>query len=153
MPQSLQLTSYIVPEEKGKIRFLLDYQQLIKEIVKSCRPLLSAEESFDLLKGSCCLSAIDMSWGFYHLPLETSNYTAFNAPYGSFDGFVTPMGVTGQPSIFQSLMKKVFLALQGKALFHNKRIAISFFVLLKKSLKDFEGLPKLQRHAVEHQSA
>ena len=47
-----------------------------------------------------------MSWGFYQFPLEKGiqNYTAFSTPFGSFKWLVMPMGVTGSPPVFQSLM-------------------------------------------------
>ena len=52
-----------------------------------------------------------MSWGFYQLPLEknSQDYTAFSTPLGSFKRLVMPMGLTGSPPVFQSLMEKVLV--------------------------------------------
>ena len=54
-----------------------------------------------------------MSWGFYQLPLETSSqdYTAFSTPFVSFKWLVMPMGLTGSPPVFQSLMEKILVGL------------------------------------------
>ena len=78
----------LVPEKNVKLRLVIDYRQLNKQTVKSCCPLLSVEEIFDTLEGSCYFSTIDMSWGSYQLPLETSSqdYTAFSTPFGSSNG-------------------------------------------------------------------
>ena len=58
-----------------------------------------------------------MSWGFYQLPLETSSqdYTAFSTPFGSFKWLVMPMGLTGSPPVFHSLMEKVLVGLTWKS--------------------------------------
>ena len=107
----------LVPKKNGKLRLVIDYRQLNKQTVKSCWPLPSVEEIFDTLEGSCYFSTIDMSWGFYQLPLETNSqdYTAFSTPFGSFKWLVMPMGLTGSPPVFQSLMEKVLVGLTWKS--------------------------------------
>ena len=104
----------LVPKKNGKLRLVIDYRQLNKQTVKFCWPLPSVEETFDTLEGSCYFSTIDMSWGFYQLPLETSSqdYTAFSTP---FEGLVMPMGLTGGPPVFQFLMEKVLVGLTWKS--------------------------------------
>ena len=54
-----------------------------------------------------------MSKGFYELPMEetSQNYTAFSTPIRSFKRLRMPMGLTGSPLTFQSLMKKVHVRL------------------------------------------
>ena len=54
-----------------------------------------------------------MSWGFYQLPMEpkSQNDTAFSTPFGSFKGLRMPMGLTGSPKTFQSLMEHVLVGL------------------------------------------
>ena len=54
-----------------------------------------------------------MSWGFYQLPMEpkSQNYTAFSTPFGSFKWLRMPMGLTGSPNTFQSLMEHVLVGL------------------------------------------
>ena len=58
-----------------------------------------------------------MSWGFYQLPLETNSrvYTAFSTPFGSFKWLVMPIGLTGSPPVFQSLMENVLVGLTWKS--------------------------------------
>ena len=57
-----------------------------------------------------------MSWGFYQLPMEEAgqDYTAFSTLFGSFKWLRMPMGLTGSPKTFQSLMEKVLVGLTWK---------------------------------------
>ena len=106
----------LVPKKNGKLRLVIDYRQLNKQTIKSCWPIPSIEEIFDTLEGSCYFSTIDMSWGFYQLPMEeaSQDYTAFSTPFGSFKWLRMPMGLTGSPNTFQSLMEKVLVGLTWK---------------------------------------
>ena len=54
-----------------------------------------------------------MSCGFYQLPMEakSQNYTAFSTPFGSFKWLRMPIGFTGSPNTFQSLMEHVLVGL------------------------------------------
>ena len=56
---------------------------------------------------------MDLSWGFYQLPMEpeSQNYTAYSTPFESFKWLRMPMGLTGSPKIFQSLMEQVLAGL------------------------------------------
>ena len=79
----------------------------------SCWPIPSIEEYFDTLQRSAYFTTIDMSWGFYQLPMEpkNQNYPAFSTSFGSFKGLRMPMGLTGSPNTFQSLMEHVLIGL------------------------------------------
>ena len=103
----------LVPKKNGKLRIVINYRQLSKKTIKSCWPIPSIEEIFDTLEGSCYFSTIDMSWGFYQLPMEeaSQDYTAFNTPSESFKWLCLPMGLTGSPNTFQSFMEKVLVGL------------------------------------------
>ena len=40
-------------KKNGKLRLVMDYRQMNKQIVKSCWPLLSIEKVFENLEGGC----------------------------------------------------------------------------------------------------
>ena len=105
----------LVPKKNGKLRFVIDYRQLNKQTVKSSWPIPSIEKIFDTLGGSY-FSTIDMSAGFYQVPMDkdSQDYTAFSTPFGSFKGLRMPMGLTGSPNTFQSLMEHVLTGLTWK---------------------------------------
>ena len=106
----------LVPKKNGKLRLVIDYRQLNKQTVKSSRPIPSIEEIFDTLGGSCYFSTIDMSAGFFQVPMDkdSQDYTAFSNPFGSFKWLRKPMGLTGSPNIPQSLMELVLTGLTWK---------------------------------------
>ena len=106
----------LVPKKNGKLRLVIDYRQLNKQTIKSCWPIPSIEEIFDTLEGSKYFTTIDLSWGFYQLPMaeESQDYTAFSTPFGSFKWLRMPMGLTGSPNTFQSLMEQVLVGLTWK---------------------------------------
>ena len=97
------------PKKNGKLQLVIDYRKLNEQTIKSCWPIPSIEEIFDTLQGSACFTTIDMSWGFYQLPMEpkSQNYTAFSKPFGSFKWLRMPTALTGSPNTFQSLMEHV----------------------------------------------
>ena len=106
----------LVPNKNGKLRLVIDNRQLNKQTIKSCWPIPSIEEIFDTLEGCEYFTTIDMSWGFYQLPMveESQDYTAFSTPFGSFKWLRMPMGLTGSPNTFQSLMEQVLVGLTWK---------------------------------------
>ena len=106
----------LVPKKNGKLRLVIDYRQLNKQTVKSSWPIPSIEEIFDTLEGSSYFSTIDMSAGFYEVPMaeESQDFTAFSTPFGSFKWLRMPMGLTGSPNTFQSLMESVLVGLIWK---------------------------------------
>ena len=68
------------------------------------------------LEGSAYFTFIDMSAGFYQVPMEESSqdYTVFSTPFGSFKWLRMPMGLTGSPPTFQFLVEKVLFGLTWK---------------------------------------
>ena len=105
-----------VPKKNGKLRLVIDYRQLNNQTIKSCWPIPSIEEIFDTLEGSAFFSTIDMSWGFYQIPMDekSQDYTAFSTPFGSFKWLRMPMGLSNSPPTFQSLMEIVLSKLIWK---------------------------------------
>ena len=106
----------LVPKKNGKLRLVIDYRQLNKQTIKSCWSIPSIEEIFDTLEGSCYFSTIEMSWGFYQLPMEEArqDYTALSTPFGSIEWLRTPMGLIRRPNTFQSLMEMLLAGLTWK---------------------------------------
>ena len=106
----------LVPKKNGNLRLVFDYRQLNNQTIKSCWLNPSIEEIFDTLEGSAHFTTIDMSWGFYQLPMDikSQDFTAFSTPFGSFKWLRMSMGLTGSPNTFQSLMECVLMSLTWK---------------------------------------
>ena len=89
----------LLPKKNGKLRLLIDYRKLNEQTIKSCRPTTSIEEFFDTLQGNAYFTTIDMSWGFYQLPLEPEcqNYRAFSKyTFWTLQMATYPNGIDGQ---------------------------------------------------------
>ena len=97
----------LVPKKNGKLPLVLDYRQLNKQTIKSIRPIPSIEETFDTLEDSAYFTSIDMSAGFYQVPMEESSqdYTAFNTPFGFFKWLVSSDGLEVDPSKIEAVQK------------------------------------------------
>ena len=106
----------LVPEKNAEIRLVLNYRQLNKRTIKSCWPNPSIEEIFDILEGSEFFTMIEISWGFYLLPMaeESQDRTAFDTLFGTFKWLRMPLGLTVSPNTFQSLMEQVIVGLTWK---------------------------------------
>ena len=72
----------LIPKKNGKLRLVIDYRKLNEHTIKSCWPIPSIEEISDTLQGGTYFTTIDISWGFYQLPMEpqSQNYTTFSTP-------------------------------------------------------------------------
>ena len=110
----------LVPKKNGKLRLIIDYRQLNNQTIKSCWPIPSIEEIFDTVERSAYFTTIDMSWGFYQLPMDikSQDLTAFSTPFGSFKWLRMPMGLTGSPNSFESLVECVLMGLTWKITVH-----------------------------------
>ena len=103
----------LVAKKNGKLRLVVDYRQLNNLTIRSCWSIPSIEKLFDTLERSAYFTTIDMSWGFYQLPMEieSRDLTAFSTPFGSFKWLQMPMGLTGSPNTSQSPMECVLMGL------------------------------------------
>ena len=113
MPKSIQCGGHVRPEKIGKLRLVIDYRHLNKETIKSCWRIPSNEEIFDTLERSEYFTTINMSWHFHQLPKveECQHFAAFDTPFGSFRWLRRPIGLTGSPNTFHSLMEQNLVGL------------------------------------------
>ena len=63
----------LVPKKNVKLRLLNNYRQFNNKTIKSCWPIPSKEEIFDTLEGKAYFTTMEMSWGFYQLPMDIKN--------------------------------------------------------------------------------
>jgi hypothetical protein len=106
--------SFIIPKKQGTVRFLTDFRQLNKRLVRKPYPLPKISDMLQNIEGFRWASAIDLNMGYYSLRLDlaTSNICTIVFPWGVYRYKRLPMGVACSPDIFQAKMNSLFADLE-----------------------------------------
>ena len=85
----------IVKKADGGNRFCIDFRQLNKVTVFDPEPIPNPQDLFAQLAQSKCYSKIDLTKGYWQLPLEEADKekTAFLTPEGKFQFRYMPFGL------------------------------------------------------------
>ena len=88
---------------------VVDYRRLNNLTKKDAYPLPRIEETFSLLSGSKWFTVLDLKSGYYQMEVEPSDRpkTAFTTPFGTWQFWRMPQGLTNSPGTFQRAMEKV----------------------------------------------
>jgi len=63
--------SFVQPKKTGDIRFLTNFREINKQVIRKPLPLPRIMESLQKIKKfTTCAMAIDLSQGYYHIPLS-----------------------------------------------------------------------------------
>jgi hypothetical protein len=108
---------FIVPKKDGTFRFVLDYRALNENSLDDRYTMKDVGECIGEIgrAGSTIFSTMDLSSGFWQLPLEQQSRgcTAFTCPgKGQFQYNVLSMGLKGGPGSFQRMMELAMSGLQ-----------------------------------------
>ena len=105
--------SFIIPKSDRTVRFLSDFRELNKALVRRPFPLPKISDMLQQMEGFTFATAIDLNMGYYHLKLdvETMKICAIVFPWGIYRYKRLPMGVACSPDIFQSKMSSLFAEL------------------------------------------
>ena len=87
-----------------------DYRPVNSRIVSDAHPLPLPEDMFDKLQGSRLFSKLDLTKGFWQIPLDKASrpLLAMATPLGLYEPAVLPFGVKNAPAVFQREMQRVF---------------------------------------------
>ena len=106
---------FFVKKKDGSLRLCVDFRGLNKLTVKNRYPIpLIAELIRTVAKGKI-YTALDLKGAYNLVRVKEGDEwkTAFRTPFGHFEYLVMPFGLTNAPSIFQSMMDKIFRDLIG----------------------------------------
>lgn len=109
----------LVRKKNGDYRLCVDYRKLNSITIKDKYPLPIIEEQIEKLGGKQVFISLDMSQGFYQIPLEENSIskTGFITPEGHYEFLRMPFGLANSPSVYQRLMDKILGPLRfGKVL-------------------------------------
>ena len=98
----------LVDKKDGTKRFVIDFRRLNDITIKDKFPMPNIDELIDKLSQSRCFSILDLSSGFWQVPLseDSKQKTAFCALDQQFQFRVMPFGLSNAPATFQRLMQK-----------------------------------------------
>ena len=100
----------LVRKRNGKLRICVDYRRLNQLIKDDAYPMQKTQEIIDRLGGFNLYSTIDLSSGYYQLPLEeaSKHLTAFTINDQLYEFNVLPFGLKVAPAMFSRSMEEIF---------------------------------------------
>ena len=101
--------TFIQPKKTGDIRVLTDFRRLNAVLKRKPFPLPKISDLLLKLNGFRYATAIDLSMGYYHIPLDEESQALCTTilPWGKFRYKRLPMGISNAPDIFQSIMSEL----------------------------------------------
>ncbi|XP_063600361.1 uncharacterized protein LOC134776542 [Penaeus indicus] len=105
----------VVPKKDGNHRLCLDFRRLNKIVKFDAEPMCDPESIFCRLSHRRYFSKIDLTKGYWQIPLEKDSrkFTAFSTPAGLFQFTVLPFGLVNAPAAFNRLMRSLFGNMEG----------------------------------------
>ncbi len=99
----------MVKKPDGSYRFCCDFRKLNKISEFDCEPMSNPEEVFARLSKSKYFTKIDLSKGYWQIPVKEScrHLTAFITSEGLYQFTKMPFGLVGAPACFCRMMRKV----------------------------------------------
>ena len=106
--------SFIVPKRDQTVRFLSDFREVNKSIVRKPFPLPKISTVLQELEGFTFATALDLNMGYYtdRLDPDSSKICTIIFPWGKYSYLRLPMGIAGSPDIFQAKMTELMATLE-----------------------------------------
>ncbi|CAH1243923.1 GIN1 [Branchiostoma lanceolatum] len=99
----------LVNKKDGGVRMCVDYRKLNNETIADRYPMPRIDEIIDGVGASRYISVIDLTKGFYQIPLSSRarSKSAFQTFLGHFEFTRMPFGMKNAPACFQRMMDKI----------------------------------------------
>jgi hypothetical protein len=101
--------TFVIPKKTGDPRIVTDFRRLNAVLKRNPFPLPKISDLLQKLSGFRYATAIDLSMGYYHIPLdeESQKLCSTILPWGKYQYLRLPMGIKNSPDIFQAVMMEV----------------------------------------------
>jgi RNase H-like domain found in reverse transcriptase/Reverse transcriptase (RNA-dependent DNA polymerase)/Integrase zinc binding domain len=102
--------SFAIKKKNGSVRIVTDFRRLNTMVVRYPYPLPRLADIFARLDRYTYASALDVSMGFYHVPLseQAQKLCTTVLPWGKYRYKRMPMGLLISPDVFQHRMNVLF---------------------------------------------
>ena len=106
--------AFIIPKANNTVRFLGDFREVNKRIVRNPFPIPKITDVLQQMEGFTWASALDLNMGYFTIRLDpdSQKICTIVLPWGKYSYLRLPMGVAGAPDIFQEKMSDLMRALQ-----------------------------------------
>jgi hypothetical protein len=94
--------SFIIPKKDKTIRFLSDFGEVNKRLVRKPFPIPKISMVLQEIEGFSYATALDLNMGYYTIRLDpgASKICTIIFPWGKYSYKKLPMGIAGSPDIF-----------------------------------------------------
>ena len=125
--------SFIVPKKDMTVRFISDFREVNKRIVRKPFPIPKISTVLQEMEGFTFATALDLNIGYYTIRLDpdASKICTIIFPWGKYSYLRLPMGIANSPDIFQSKMMELMAALEFVRAYIDDLLCIT-----KESLED-----------------
>jgi hypothetical protein len=133
------LPSFIIPKKDKTVRFLSDFREVNKRLIRTPFPIPKISTVLQEIEGFSYATALDLNMGYYTIRLDpdASKICTIIFPWGKYSYNRLPMGIAGSPDIFQGKMLELMETLEYVRAYLDNLLCIS-----KLSLEDY--LEKLE---------
>lgn len=108
-------------KKNGTLRLCLDPQNLNKAIKREHYQIPKPEEIISRLNGKKVFSVLDMTKGFWNIPLteKSSDLCTFSTPMGRYKFLRLPYGISSAPEVLQKVNNQVFGDIPGVEIYFD----------------------------------
>ena len=106
--------AFIIPKSNGTVRFLGDFREVNKRIVRNPFPIPKITDVLQQLEEFTWASALDLNMGYFTIRLnpDSQKICTIVLPWGKYSYLRLPMGVAGAPDIFKEKMLDLMRVLE-----------------------------------------
>ena len=106
--------TFIIPKKNGQVRFLTDFREVNKQIIRTPYPIPKISSVLQEMEGFSYATALDLNMGYYTIRLDpdAQKICTIVLPWGKYSYLRLPMGISGSPDFFQEKMTNLMRTLE-----------------------------------------
>ena len=106
--------TFIMPKPNGTVRFLSDFREVNKRLIRTPWPIPKIATILQELQGFRWATSLDLNMGYYTIRLDpdSQKICTIVLPWGKYSYQRLPMGIAGSPDIFQEKMSSLMASLE-----------------------------------------